>query len=70
MHTHKHTLNTYLIQVQHLVAAGGLDVLHGQGEEDAPDVGEVQVVGIILVSLLHRPANTWCSSVLKIWRSW
>lgn len=47
---------SYLVQVQHLVPAdapGGLDILHGQGEVDAPGVGQVEVVGVVLVPLLH-----------------
>lgn len=47
---------THLIQVQHLVstdAPSGLDIFHGQGEVNPSSVGQVKVVSVILVPLLH-----------------
>ena len=47
----------YLVQVQHLVssdAPSGLDIFHGQGEVDPSGVGQVEVIGVVLVPLLHR----------------
>lgn len=47
----------YLVQVEHLVptdAPCGLDIFHGQGEVDASGVGQVEVIGVVLVPLLHR----------------
>lgn len=48
--------SSHLIQIQHLVpsdAPCGLDVLHGQGEVDPSGVRQVEVVGVVLVPLLH-----------------
>ena len=47
----------YLVQIQHLVppdAPRGLDILHGQGEVDPSGVRQVEVIGVVLVPLLHR----------------
>lgn len=48
---------TYLVEVQHLVttnAPSGLDIFHSQGEVDPSGVGQVEVIGVVLVPLLHR----------------
>lgn len=47
----------YLIQVQHLVPSNapcGLHIFHGQGEVDPSGVGQVEVIGVVLVPLLNR----------------
>lgn len=47
---------SYLIQIQHLVPAnapGGLEVFHGQGEVDPSGIGQIEVIGVVLVPLLH-----------------
>lgn len=45
------------MQVQHLVpsnAPGGFNVFHCQGEVDPSRIGQIEVVGVVLVPLLHR----------------
>lgn len=47
----------YLVQIQHLVpsdAPSGLDIFHGQGEVDPSCIRQVEVIGVVLVPLLHR----------------
>ena len=49
-------MDTYLVQVDHTVApeaTGSFDILQGQGEVDALRVGDIDVVGVVLVPLLH-----------------
>lgn len=49
--------SAYLVEVQHLVpsnAPSGLDIFHGQGEVDSSSVGQVEVIGVVLVPFLHR----------------
>lgn len=46
----------YLVQIQHLVPAdapGGLEIFHGQGEVDPSGIGQIEVIGVVLVPLLH-----------------
>lgn len=47
---------TYLIEVNHhipLQPLATLDIFQGQGEVDPSGVGDVQIVGVVLVPLLH-----------------
>lgn len=55
-----HLSGMYLVQVQHLVPpypSGSFDILHGQCEVDPSGVRQVEVIGVILVPLLHRRKN-------------
>lgn len=50
------SLLAYLIQIQHLVpanASGGLQIFQSQGEVDPSGIGQIEVIGVVLVPLLH-----------------
>lgn len=51
---------SHLIQVNHAVttkSSGGFDVFQRQSEIDPPGVGDVQIVGVILVPFLDGGEN-------------